>query len=181
MVDSIRVQWNSPLIIKMFFEEEANLIMSIPLSLFGPLDELIWMKAPKGIFKTKSAYFVARSCSEICDDIPNGSAMTAEIQFLWKALWRAKVPCKVKICIWRSCLNALPTRVNLKKRKILIDDCCPFCTNVLETVEHGLLHCSRAAAIWFSSPLGLQTLRHKEVGFQEWLSWLAQSISKGEL
>lgn len=143
-----------------------------------PPNKLIWVKEPRGIFTTKSAYFVALSCSEVCDDIPTGSAMPEEIQFLWKTMWRAKMSGKVKICIWRSCLNVLPTRVNLKKRKILVDDCCHFCTNISETIEHGFLYCSRTAVIWFSSPLGLQTLWHREVGFQEWLSSLDQSISR---
>ncbi|KAB2598128.1 ribonuclease H protein [Pyrus ussuriensis x Pyrus communis] len=164
LVDSDRVQWNTQLILKMFFEEEAYLIMTIPLRLFSPPDELIWIKEPKGNFTTKSTYFVVRSCSEICGDILNGSAMT-----LWKALWRAKVPGKVKICIWRSCLNALPTRVNLKKRRVIVDDCCPFCANVPKTIDHGTLHCSRASTIWFSSPLGLQTDRfykHKKSNYK---------------
>ncbi|XP_050124189.1 uncharacterized protein LOC126601507 [Malus sylvestris] len=181
MVNLNRVQWNEPLICKMFFKEEANLIMSIPLSLFDPPDELIWVKEPRGNFTTKSTYFVARSCSEVCGDIPIGSATTEEIQFLWKAMWLANVSSKVKICIWMSCLNALPTRVNLKKRKILVDDCCPFCNNTPETIEHDFLHYSRVATIWFSSPLGLQTLRHREVRFQEWLSSLALTLDNFDL
>nr|XP_028946810.1 uncharacterized protein LOC103403753 [Malus domestica] len=108
----------------MFFPEEANLILSIPLSFFHLPDELFWCKDPKGVFTTKSAYFVARTCSDICGEVPVGSEMPAEIKFLWKALWRAKVPEKIKICIWRGCLNALPSRANLKLKKAVQDNCC---------------------------------------------------------
>ncbi|KAM1724666.1 hypothetical protein ACFX11_023089 [Malus domestica] len=108
----------------MFFPEEVNLILSIPLSFFYPHDELIWIKEPKGVFMTKSAYFVAWTCSDICGDVPVGSEMLVEIKFLWKALWRAKVSGKIKICIWMGCLNALLTKVNLKLKKVVLDDYC---------------------------------------------------------
>lgn len=94
---------------------------------------------PKGVFTTKSAYFVAQSFSDIYGDVPVGSETLAEIKFLWKALWRAKVPGKVKICIWRGCLNALPTRVNLKVKKVVMDDCCVICGTVPKTVKHIML------------------------------------------
>ncbi|XP_070668779.1 uncharacterized protein [Malus domestica] len=69
--------------------------------------------------------------------------MTEEIQFLWKALSRAKVPGKVKVCVWR-CLNALPSRVNMRNRRVISDNYCPFCANVPETIEWTivLLTCS---------------------------------------
>lgn len=36
IMNSNRMQWNESLICKMFFKEEANLILGIPLSLFDP-------------------------------------------------------------------------------------------------------------------------------------------------
>lgn len=85
------------LVSHMFFEEEANLILSIPLSLFNHPNELIWIKEPKGNFTTKSAYFNARTCSEIYGDEPFCLSMTAEIKFFWKAIWCTLVPGNVKI------------------------------------------------------------------------------------
>lgn len=96
-------------------EEEASLILSILLSLFYPPNMLIWTMEPKGLFTTKTAYFVARSCNGIDGDEPMGSSMTAVTKFLWKALWRVTVPGKVKICVWRGCMDALSSKVNLKR------------------------------------------------------------------
>ncbi|RXI04814.1 hypothetical protein DVH24_039088 [Malus domestica] len=33
----------------------------------------------------------------------NSSTITAEVQFLWKVIWQACIPGKVKICVWREC------------------------------------------------------------------------------
>lgn len=44
MVETDYVRWNTHLVSRMFFQEEANLILSIHLSLFSPHDELIWIK-----------------------------------------------------------------------------------------------------------------------------------------
>ena len=95
-------------------EEEADLILSIPLSLFHHPDSLIWAKDSKGLFSTKSGYFVARSCPGMKGEKATGSMVSERTKFLWKALWRAKVLGKVKICVWRGCLKALPTKENLK-------------------------------------------------------------------
>lgn len=45
---------------------------------------------------------------------------------LWRKLWNACVPGKVKICVWRACLDALPTKSNLIKRKVSVDNLCVF-------------------------------------------------------
>ncbi|KAM1519978.1 hypothetical protein ACFX1Z_022720 [Malus domestica] len=157
----------------MFFPEEVNLILSIPLSFFYPHDELIWIKEPKGVFMTKSTYFVARTCSDICGDVPVGSEMLVEIKFLWKALWRAKVPGKIKICIWMGCLNALLTKVNLKLKKVVLDDYCVICGTVPETIEHIMLQCPHARATWFASSLGLHPMQQGDVGLQDWVAKMA--------
>nr|XP_008346310.2 uncharacterized protein LOC103409277 [Malus domestica] len=104
--------------------------------------------------------------------------MSAEIKFMWKAPWRAKVPGKVKICVRRVCLAALPTRVNLKIRKVLMDDGCVFCGNEPESVEHVLLHCPHAKTIWSYNRLGSQALQQGEIGVQDWLDRLASNLSR---
>ncbi|KAM2075464.1 hypothetical protein ACFX1T_038352 [Malus domestica] len=114
MVEDDGIRWNSTLVCSWFLEEEVDLILSIPLSLFYCADLLIWIKEPNGLFTTKSAYFVARSGSGMSGDEPIGSVINGDTRFLWKALWRAKVLGKVKICVWRGYMNALPSKVNMK-------------------------------------------------------------------
>ncbi|KAM1938401.1 hypothetical protein FF1_016004 [Malus domestica] len=108
---------------------------------------------------------------------PAGSTPNADTKFLWKALWRAKVPGKVKICVCRGCMNALPSKVNLKIRRVLPEDICGFFHKEAETVEHALLQCPRSAAIWFGSPLGIRTFQRVDEGFSGWLINMAKQVT----
>lgn len=62
---------------------------------------------------------------------------------LWKKVWGACVPGKVKILGWQGCLNSLPTRSKLVEQKIVTDNMCLFCASKLETIEHVLVGLAR--------------------------------------
>lgn len=153
MVDEGYIRWNGDLINSLFCvnslfcAEEARLIFSIPLSYFKPPDRLVWVAEKDGLFSTKSAYLVARSGGNIGGDDTASSKMNGELKHMWRALWRASVPEKVKICVWRCCLNALPTKENLRKRKMIANATCPFCDGETESVEHAFLECPRSVSI----------------------------------
>ena len=66
-------------------------------------------------------------------------------------------------------MNALPNKVNLKSRRVIIEATCGYCNQAEETVEHAMLTCTRATAVWFGSPLGITSFPHSENGFQGWL------------
>ncbi|XP_048436510.1 uncharacterized protein LOC125475583 [Pyrus x bretschneideri] len=166
------------LVNSIFSEEEAALILSIPLSYFRTPDTLIWTKEKNGTFTTKSAYHVAHSSGEDYGTGPASSKMDAGVKWLWKALWKACVPTKVKNCVWRCCTNALPTQANLQKRKVITTATCIFCKCERETVEHVLLECPRSVSIWFSSSLSLRTGGMGSGGFQIWMIQMAGELSK---
>ncbi|GMY39609.1 putative ribonuclease h protein [Fagus crenata] len=84
---------------------------------------------------------------------------------MWKHLWKLKIPNKVKFHIWRACLNALPTRCSLCRRRILQDPCCPICNSTSETTTHTLWACPYAVSVWALSPGRLQKLPSSEVDF----------------
>ncbi|RXH76475.1 hypothetical protein DVH24_019363 [Malus domestica] len=80
----------------------------------------------------------------------------------------------------RCCLNTLPTRANLKRRKIITTENCLSCDGDPEGVEHTLLECPRSASIWFSSPLCLRMERHIHVVVFVcgWLRWISTANPK---
>lgn len=166
--------WNEELITALFWEEEARLVRSIPFSLLKPPDIIMWNAEPNGKFTTKSAYHIARTNGVGNGNSPGASEIGSDIKLLWKALWRACVPGKVKLCVWLSCSKALPTRASLQQQKILTDAFCAFCNGGIETVEHALRDCPRSANIWFSSPLDF---RVHEVGNLGWVDWLVRLTS----
>ena len=81
---------------------------------------------------------------------------------LWKLIWGLSIPNKVSNLLWRSCLNAIPAKRNLWRRKISPDVICEHCKMCSETVSHALWECSKLLNIWDSIPT---------FSFQQWCSF----------
>lgn len=41
-------------------------------------------------------------------------------------MWKATIPGKIKMCVWRACSDILPTRVNLETKGVVVDKICFF-------------------------------------------------------
>ncbi|KAK4850558.1 hypothetical protein QYF36_007797 [Acer negundo] len=61
----------------------------------------------------------------------------------WWKLWKLNIPQKIKIFIWKGCYDWIPTRFNLRGRRIQVIDLCPWCTKSSETTIHALLECNK--------------------------------------
>lgn len=55
---------------------------------------------------------------------------------------------KIKHFLWRVCSNALPTKTNLVKQKILEEDVCQFYAKEPETISHALWECELLHQVW---------------------------------
>ncbi|KAM1787707.1 hypothetical protein ACFX11_038073 [Malus domestica] len=123
------------------------MIKHIQLSPFQTNHILIWNAEANGKFSSQSAYHLARMHGDVNGGQAGGSVLNGDVKFLWKAIWRANVPEKVKICVWRCCLNAVPTPSNQKKKKVLMEISCIFCRGDEETIKHLLRDCPRSVAV----------------------------------
>lgn len=77
----------------------------------------------------RNSYHVARAINVV--RVGSGAASTSSFgsvgENFWKKLWAIYVSGKVKICAWRACLDALPTRSKLCKRHVMNEDLCVVC------------------------------------------------------
>lgn len=123
-------------------------IQQVPLSTLHSNDSPMWKANNLGVFTVKSAYhFKPTSPGD------EGSSLNrTQYRQFWKALWKLKVPSKVKIHLWRACLNALPTRWALRHRRVLSDPICPICNGEDETTTHALWTCPYARSVWALIP-----------------------------
>ncbi|KAK3226415.1 hypothetical protein Dsin_006277 [Dipteronia sinensis] len=127
-------KWNEPLIKRYFLPQEAELILSIPLSVHQKRDSVLWHFDRKGSFTVKSAYRVAisaiRSYEASCSSGPHP---------WWKKLWSLPLPNKIKIFCWRVCRNILPTKDLLYRRGIIDSALCMFCAKARKqwTIHYG--------------------------------------------
>lgn len=95
---------------------------------------------------------------------------------LWKRIWKANVPPKVKNLVWRAIRGGLPSMDTLKRCGMNIDTTCPRCGEEVYTITHMLLTCREAHILWRLSPLRLE-LHEWILGLKEWCESFAPSKS----
>jgi hypothetical protein len=97
-------------------------------------DCLKWVPSKKGVFRVKSFF---------------GSMMCAGgTRFPWKCVWRSQAPLRAAFFTWSAALSRILTLDNLRKRNLIIVDRCCLCKRDEESVDHILLHCDLASALW---------------------------------
>jgi hypothetical protein len=97
-------------------------------------DRLWSVPSKKGLFKVKS-YFSSLAGFE-------------GRHFPWKSVWQTRAPSRVAFFAWSAALGKILTVDNLRKRHIIIVDRCCLCKRDEESMDHFLLHCDVASALW---------------------------------
>jgi len=97
-------------------------------------DCLRWVSSKKGVFRVKS-YFGSMTCS-------------GGTRFPLKSVWQSQAPPRTAFFTWFAALGRIFTLDNLRKRHIIIVDRCCLCKRDGELVDHILLHCDVASALW---------------------------------
>ncbi|GKA11802.1 RNA-directed DNA polymerase, eukaryota [Tanacetum coccineum] len=112
-----------------------------------------------GIFSVASA---RRRIDEIC--LPNIGEETR---------WVKCVPIKINVLAWKIKTDALPTRFNISRRGIDIQDMsCPICDNAIESTDHLFFRCGLVRDI-ANKVLSWWNLDHANLNsYAEWKSWL---------
>ena len=128
---------------------EATKIKAIPLHL-DRQDSVVWMGTPTGIFTTRNAY---QMMVKDKNNALGSSSNPVRRHSFWKGIWRAKVPHKIRMFMWRACSSIFPTKTNFFKRGIVSSLSCPNCQEEVETILHVLWDCDFAKECWIHSPL----------------------------
>lgn len=137
-----------------FHREDVEAICWIPLSCRQVANSIVWLHSRNGGYSVKSGYHVARQVLKN-ENWAEGSR-GCEVQKVRKALWKLRVPNKIKVFVWRVCHGILPTWVNLLKRKIIGGNVCPIYTQFPETEIHAIWNCVTAQDEWARSLIKLQ-------------------------
>ncbi|KAK5842442.1 hypothetical protein PVK06_004798 [Gossypium arboreum] len=96
LIDSNRL-WKNELIKDTFAEEDAEIILRIPLARTPHDDFLIWGSESSSEFSVRSAYKLLQSS----DENPRAYALQTIYRNFYKKLWTLHLPTKIKITIWR--------------------------------------------------------------------------------
>ncbi|KAK4389652.1 putative mitochondrial protein [Sesamum angolense] len=111
LIDPKSRDWNVSLIQEVFWPQDSEVILSIPISVAG------------------------------YEDMVQSRAHSRHEMAWWRRVWQLKIPSKVKVFILRACLNASPTSLNLNNRIPRALAACPFCHEKKEDVLHVLAIC----------------------------------------
>ena len=114
--------WRRDFIMAHFNQYEGEAICNIPLSRRQVSDSIFWKHNKDGIFTVKSAYKVAKAQLWKLDRAESSSSNGGSP--VWAAIWKLRIPNKIKVFGWRASHDILPTRRNLKKKRVLTDDVC---------------------------------------------------------
>jgi hypothetical protein len=167
LIDQDTRQWNRTLVFNCFDGADAKKIISTPLSCRLPMDSRKWHWEKSGDYSVRSAYHL------LCDEkrkLQPGPSVVHEDR-IWKEIWKAPIPNKIKNFMWRLVKNILPTRENLSKKGITLDLSCPLCHHDVESSNHLFMHCNLMRLTLFASNLG--THIPQCVDLSVWiLSWL---------
>ncbi|GMJ05893.1 hypothetical protein like AT4G29090 [Hibiscus trionum] len=90
---------------------------------------------------------------------------------MFTSIWSVKCPPKVKIFLWKSVWNYLPTLQNLMHKRVVSNTRCIRCNANIENVEHVFRECPFTQQVWHGLgvtwPSNVRTL-----SYFEWLSWM---------
>ncbi|KAK9991713.1 hypothetical protein SO802_026698 [Lithocarpus litseifolius] len=141
--ETIRL-WNDELIDGVFTCKEAAMIKRIPLGKVASEDVLIWPHTHDGRYTCKSGYRFLKEETKLYSTQQH-SLLNSK---LWKGLWSLQVPNKVKNLMWRACRNAMPTKANLVRKKIIDDPICDRYHGAHEIALHAIWLCKEVDVIW---------------------------------
>ena len=111
-------------------------------------DKLIWKTDVSGVYSTKSAYSLL---------MPPSNPLPSRRNF--QILWHLKIPPRAAVFSWRLFWDRLPTRGNLSRRNIPIQDTmCPLCGSQQEEAGHLFFHCSMTRGLWWESMVWIQAI-----------------------
>ncbi|XP_028201834.1 uncharacterized protein LOC114386020 [Glycine soja] len=104
-------------------------------------DRWSWKHDQSGYYLTKSGY-----------DLIWEAQMGANHNLDFVDIWKLKIPSKSLVFAWRLIRDRLPTRMNLRRRKVVINEVqCPFCGDVEEEAAHLFFSCKKILPIWWES------------------------------
>ncbi|KAK9991019.1 hypothetical protein SO802_026004 [Lithocarpus litseifolius] len=146
LIDVEKKSWDVDILNQVFLPFEVEIIEGIPLSNRLPVDKQIWSKTANGIFSVRSAYKIALEMQKanVGGSVLDGGSLRA----FWKKLWKFQVPNKVRHFVWRAAKDTLPTKTNLVKRHVIVDDLCEECGLYAESLFHVSMECPKAREPW---------------------------------
>ena len=117
LIDKDQMCWDMEKLRSVFLPRDVEIIQQIPLSSRRPCDRQIWTGTRSGRFIVRSAYHLLLHQQSSGEGSSSGGVRSSSK--LWHGIWSAQVQPKIRLFMWRACLDILPTRTKLFDRGVL--------------------------------------------------------------
>nr|XP_023870298.1 uncharacterized protein LOC111982908 [Quercus suber] len=169
LIDKENASWKTEVVDALFLPHEVEVIKSTPLSVHLLADKQAWACSSNGVFTVRSAYWVA---VEMSKGVGNGACFDGrQNRKFWRMIWELATPQNIRHFTWRACRDILPTKANLVRRRVLMEDLCDGCKLALENSNHCFWTCKFACEMWESSKLALPFEPDRDCSFKD-LMWV---------
>lgn len=118
--------WDVNMVMEIFWSDDVESILSIPLTTVHTRDVRIWHFTKHGHFSVRSAYYLARKMKTTTATNTGGQSSSL-VSENWEWIWKLNIPNKIKIFFWRALKNSLPVCTLLQRRGVDIINVCPVC------------------------------------------------------
>ncbi|KAK2652351.1 hypothetical protein Ddye_012207 [Dipteronia dyeriana] len=138
--------WNIQMLLQNFSQYDVDGILKILVGLEGSEDRRVWHFEKNGVYSVRSGYWLG--CRLMTNQHQSNSYVVRE---WWRKLWKLEIPSKIKVFIWKTCYDWVPTKLNLRSRGINCDDKCPVCYKHKESTLHAFWECPKlkyARRLW---------------------------------
>jgi hypothetical protein len=173
LIDTTAAAWREDMVMSIFIRFDAEEILKIPVCLRRINDFWAWHENPRGLFTVASAYIMlvrTKSSRENYIDQREDSSNAMSQSKEWSSIWKAPVPPKVRMFLWRLAWHSIPSAEVLHRRNLSTSTACVLCGQ-RDTWKHALLHCPMSRSTWaLSSEVILDQLSIiQEDGAKKWL------------
>jgi hypothetical protein len=101
-----------------------------------------------------------------------------DIGLLYKSIWKAKIPLKVKIFMWMLAQKSILTKDNMIVRNWQGDPSCYFCGDT-ESLDHSLFQCPIAKVVWGVLALCFGQ-NERPSTYEDFWVWIVSALLGGE-